>query len=167
MPELKIRHRLAVPGILVLVTLYLAISNYPTLPEQIPTHFNASGTPDSWGKTTFSSIFSLPILQISLYGLLSGLIYLFTTRQDIRPMINLPNRDKLTDEQVEHIRLAVVNGMSLLNLVTCTMLFYIQFGTFQIVKGLWSGLGSFVWLFTILIVGIAGWMLYQLFILRK
>ncbi len=167
MPKLTIRHRLAVPGILVLITLYLAIHHYPTLPEQIPTHFNASGAPDSWGKTSFSSIFSLPLLQIALYALLSGLIYLFTTRRDIRPMINLPNRDKLTDGQVEGIRMAIVNGMSWLNVVTCTMLFYIQFGTFQIVKGVWSGLGSFVWLFTILIVGIAGWMLYQLFILRK
>lgn len=167
MPELNLKHRLLLPGILVVVTLYLAITNYPTLPEQIPTHFNASGKPDDWGKTSFSSIFSLPLLQLSLYGLFAGLLYLFSTRPDIRPMINLPNRDKLTTEQMELIRRVIVNGMSWLNLVTCTMLFYIQFGTFQIVQGQWSGLGSFVWLFTILIVGIAGWMLYQLFILRK
>lgn len=167
MPELNLKSRLFLPGIIVVITLYMAIANYPSLPEQIPTHFDSAGTPDAWGKISFSNIFSLPILQISLYALLSGLIYLFTTRQDIRPMINLPNRDELTDEQVAGIRRAVVNGLSLINLVTCTMLFYIQFGTFQIVKGYWSGLGSFVWLFTLLIVGISGWMLYQLFILRK
>lgn len=167
MSELNLKHRLLLPGVIVVVTLYLAITNYPTLPEQIPTHFNASGEPDGWGKTSFSSIFSLPLLQLTLYGIFSGLLYLFSTRQDIRPMINLPNRDQLTTEQVERIRRIIVNGMSGLNLVTCLMLFYIQFGTFQVVKGQWSGLGSFVWLFTLLIVGTAGWMLYQLFILRK
>ncbi|MCL5781605.1 MAG: DUF1648 domain-containing protein [Firmicutes bacterium] len=167
MRKIGLTHRLALPGALVVLTAYLAVVNYPTLPEQIPTHFGSSGTPDSWGRKTFSGVFSLPFLQITLYAVLSGLVTVFTRRRDIRNMINLPKRDQLTEGQLEKIRSIIVDGMSLLNLVTCAMLFYIQYGTFQIVRGAWAGLGPFIWLFTVFILATSAWMLYRIFLARK
>lgn len=165
--KISLTNRLALPAVFVVITVYLAIINYPTLPEKIPTHFSSSGMPDSWGLKTFTSVFSLPFLQISLYGILSGLIVLFTRRQDIRDIINLPKRDQLTKDQLEKIRVIIIDGMSLLNITTVIMLFYIQYGTFQIMLKKWAGLGPFVWLFTVLIVGISAWMLYRIFLARK
>jgi len=167
MTKINLTHRLALPGVLVLVTVYLAVTNYPGLPELIPTHFGPNGTPDSWGKKSFFNIFSLPILQFSLYALLAALTVIFSKRQNIRDMINLPGRDKLTAEQLEQIRTIIVDGISLLNLFTTTMLFYIQFGMFKIAYHRWSDLGPTVWVFTILIVMSAGWMLYRIFQVRK
>ncbi|MEW6698011.1 MAG: DUF1648 domain-containing protein [Bacillota bacterium] len=167
MRKIGLTHRLALPGVLVILTVYLAVVNYPTLPELIPTHFNSSGTPDNWGRKTFTSVFSLPFLQATLYGVLSGLVTVFTRRPDIRNMINLPKRDQLTAEQLEKIRTIIVDGMSVLNLATCAMLFFIQYGTFQIVRGAWTSLGPFIWLFTVFILATSAWMLYRIFLARK
>lgn len=160
-------HRLALPAIFVLVTVYMAIINYPTLPAKIPTHFGPSGAPDSWGNLSFSGFFSLPFLQVVLYALLAGLTLVFSRRRDIRDIINLPGKDKLSGEQLEKIRSIMIDGMSLLNLLTCTMLFYIQLGTIKIVRDQWSSLGPVVWIFTLSIVGTSAWMLYRIFIVRK
>lgn len=167
MQKISLTHRLAVPAVLVLLTLYMAVANYPTMPEQIPTHFNNSGIPDIWGPKSFSGVFSLPFLQITLYGILSGLALLFTRRKDIRDIINIPNRDKLSTEQLEKIRAIIIDGMTVLNLLACTMLFYIQLGMVQVVRGNWSGIGPFVWIFTVIIVATCAWMLYRIFVIRK
>ena len=167
MRNIPLTHRLAVPAVFVLVTLYMAVANYPTLPEKIPTHFNGSGFPDAWGNLSFSNFFSLPFLQVVLYVVLAGLTWVFTKRGDIRNIINLPGKDKLTGEQLEKIRRVIINGMSLLNLFTCAILFYIQLGTIKIVRSQWAGLGPASWLFAVLIVGTCAWMLYRIFTLRK
>jgi len=59
------------------------ILNYPGLPETIPTHFNAAGEADGFGKK--SSIFMLPIIASILYALMTVLnffphIYNFPTK---------------------------------------------------------------------------------------
>ncbi|MDO7788969.1 DUF1648 domain-containing protein [Desulforamulus aquiferis] len=167
MQRINLTHRLAIPAVLVLVTLYMAVTNYPTMPEQIPTHFNTAGIPDTWGAKSFSGVFSLPFLQITLYGILSGLTLVFTRRKDIRDIINIPNRDKLSTEQLEKVRAIIVDGMTVLNLQASTMLFYIQLGMVQVVRGNWSGIGPFVWLFTVIIVATCAWMLYRIYIIRK
>lgn len=160
-------HRLAVPAVLVVITLYLALANYQAMPEQIPTHFNTAGLPDEWGDKTILGIFSLPLLQITLYAILSGLALVFTRRKDIRDIINIPNRDKLSSEQLEKIRAIIVDGMTVLNLIAATMLFYIQFGMIQVARGNWIGIGPYVWLFTVSTVAACGWMLYRIYVVRK
>lgn len=49
----------------------LAIGYYSDLPEQIPTHFNASGEADKFGSK--NTIFLMPVLSLVLVG---GLIWL-------------------------------------------------------------------------------------------
>lgn len=48
-----------------------AIGYYTDLPDQIPTHYNASGDPDRFGAKI--SIFFLPVLSLLLIG---GLVFL-------------------------------------------------------------------------------------------
>jgi uncharacterized membrane protein len=43
----------------------LVISNYASLPDTIPTHFNAAGQPDDFGRKT--SLFVLPIMSTILF----------------------------------------------------------------------------------------------------
>ncbi len=59
-------------SIFVLICIWIyTLLNYATLPETIPTHFNAVGEPNGFGKR--SSIFILPVLSFIL-GV--GMLYL-------------------------------------------------------------------------------------------
>lgn len=74
-PELKIKlsivdYLLEASAIIILIfTWYYVISNYSTLPEKIPHHFNAMGEADQWGKK--SIIWLMPIIGSVLWMLLS------------------------------------------------------------------------------------------------
>jgi uncharacterized membrane protein len=52
----------------------LAWRSYPSLPEQVPLHFNFRGTPDRWGPRR--TIWLLPVVSLCVYALLSGLMLL-------------------------------------------------------------------------------------------
>ncbi len=75
---------LEVAGLLVLFSFWIhLVIHYPSLPETIPTHFNAAGEADGFGKK--SSIFMLPIIASILYALMTVLnffphIYNFPTK---------------------------------------------------------------------------------------
>lgn len=74
-PKLKIETNnfdilLEVIAIVILVYLwYLTYMNYQTLPEQIATHFNASGKVDEYGSK--STILLLPIIATGMYVLMT------------------------------------------------------------------------------------------------
>jgi uncharacterized membrane protein len=42
-------------------TVWYAWSNYPALPERVPTHFTGSGKPDAWSDKSFASVMVLPL----------------------------------------------------------------------------------------------------------
>ncbi|WP_336514859.1 DUF1648 domain-containing protein [Pollutibacter soli] len=67
-PE-KILKRLT--WIIVFANWVLAISKYSSLPEQVPIHFDWSGTPDNYGNR--ATIFLLPIISTVFIGWIAGL----------------------------------------------------------------------------------------------
>ncbi|MEQ9570373.1 MAG: DUF1648 domain-containing protein, partial [Longimicrobiales bacterium] len=58
---------------LALAIVAYAVWAWPRLPERIPAHFGADGTPDRWTETTVGSWFLLPAIGLASWGLIVGL----------------------------------------------------------------------------------------------
>ena len=58
-----------VPLFLVGLTVHLVASNYSTLPDTIPSHFNAQGVSDDWAST--NTIFLYRVIVFPIYIFLS------------------------------------------------------------------------------------------------
>ncbi|MBS0266066.1 MAG: DUF1648 domain-containing protein [Planctomycetes bacterium] len=56
------------------ITLLVTVAIYPSLPERIPTHWNAAGEIDGWGSKPMS--FVMPGVMFGLLGLLSVIPWL-------------------------------------------------------------------------------------------
>lgn len=94
--------------IFVLLPFAYAYYLFPTLPEIIPTHFNATGEADAWGNK--SSIFLLPLIM----GVVS--IIVFMIFQNIKKLD--PKRYSNVDDQLyKKLAVYVVVFLSLLSML--------------------------------------------------
>ena len=112
------------------------IKDYPSLPQEVPTHFNAAGQPDAWGGK--STILILPLVTIVFYvGLtvLNRFPYIF----------NYPV--EITAENAERqYRLAKTLVTMLKTVITGAFLF-IHIRTMDVAQAKATGLGlSFIFL---------------------
>lgn len=146
---------------LLVLALYLALSNYSALPDTIPTHFDAGGNPDGWsGK---SSVFIFPALSAFIYLLFTSLNIWFAVTKDPKRMINLPGKWKavLTAEQTEELRVFMNRCLFLLKLLIQGLAAYGTYITIEIARGRASGLGAPWFLFTIAVLILAGFMIWK------
>lgn len=61
-------------GVIFLIALFVFLGiKYGSLPDRIPTHFNAAGEIDGWGSKL--SIFTIPILGVLIYILTTGISF--------------------------------------------------------------------------------------------
>ncbi len=152
---------------LLVLTFYLALSNYPTLPDTIPTHFDAGGKPDAWGGK--SAVFIWPALSAFIYFLLTSVSIWFAIIKDPRKLMNLPRRWKaaLSDEQTEELRIFMNRCLFLLKLVIQGLAAYGTYITLEIARERASGLGTPWFLFTIAVLTLAGLMLWKSFRLYR
>ena len=112
-----------IPLFLLVLTLYIALSNYSALPERIPIDFNSQGIAEDWANKS----------MIFLYPGLGGFIYLFFTAINIwfavtknpKSLINLPRKwkDFLSDSQTEELRVTLNRSLFILN---SRLLFYFE-----------------------------------------
>ena len=71
-----------------------AIWFWPSLPDQVPTHFGMDGLPDAWGGKGFGSWFMIPGIAL----VLTAGIGWFRRMVPRRPgWVNLPDKTRLTD----------------------------------------------------------------------
>ena len=69
--------RWTAPGaVIVLATAATGVVRYPQLPDQLATHFTASGHPDHWADRSPWSAFALVIIQLFVLVLITGLMAL-------------------------------------------------------------------------------------------
>lgn len=59
--------------ILVILSFYLSISNYSSLPNLYPIHFDYSGTPNGWTRKSWSDVLGLPLLQLGIFSFITVL----------------------------------------------------------------------------------------------
>lgn len=89
---MRLLHALNAALVVALVAFSLYI--YPELPERIPRHFGAGGTPDAWGDRTLSSWLLLPLIGVGSAALMYVIAALLPTRPHL---LNIPDRKKLLE----------------------------------------------------------------------
>ncbi|MGH2317866.1 DUF1648 domain-containing protein [Planococcus sp. SE5232] len=135
----------AVSVLVFLMMFVYLLFHYNALPDQVPSHYNAAGEPDGWGRKT--ELFLLPIIAAALW---SGM----TVLEKYPHSYNYLN---LTEENIEA---QYSNGRLMINVLKNEISILFSFITVQSVRvatGAADGLGSFfmpVFLTVILVTGI-------------
>jgi uncharacterized membrane protein len=118
--------------IFILLIIGYPLVNYSSLPDQIPTHFDASGQPDAFGSK--SKLWGLPaIATICFIGLF--ILNFFPHIFNYPTEINESNAESMYRNATRMIRV--------LNLVIAVSFFYISFRSINTAMGVYSGLGSY------------------------
>jgi uncharacterized membrane protein len=111
---------------LALYSFFLIKTNIPRLPARIPTHFNAAGEADGWGRP--DTLWTLLLAQVSIGGLFL-LIPLLGRR--FPGMVNIGSQ-KLSDfrpEQRERIMLLFTDMMGYMSVLVSLLLCVLLRGT--------------------------------------
>lgn len=145
-------YSLAILGILILGWMTLLGSVYPELPDRIPVHFDASGTPDGWGKK--ATIWILPVITVVI-SLALILLPGFAPRS-----INYPV--PITAANADRQFKLVVLFMTVLSFMVTLLMMY---ATWTMVAGAHAGVdggfeAAYVWIFMVIIfawIGVYIW----------
>ncbi|MCS7023829.1 MAG: DUF1648 domain-containing protein [Bryobacteraceae bacterium] len=114
-----------------LVALFATTGIYwDDLPERVPTHFNAAGAPDAWGKKR--SIWLYVGMGAALYGILSAVAR-------FPHWVNLPFEVDKNSAEVQRILYRMIQA---LKIAVLGILFYILVATIQTASGEFHGLGA-------------------------
>jgi len=112
--------------------------HYATLPETVPTHFDASGKPDDYGSKT--TLLILPVIALVIYSILSLI-------GRIPEKLNYPV--KITPANSRRQYTLGIRLIRYLKLAIVLMFFFISYKTVMIALGNSSGLG--IWFLPVLI----------------
>lgn len=132
-PSMRLTHtiNLALLLLLWLVSLWA----YPRLPEQIPVHFGAAGTPDRWASTSALAWFGLPLAA----ALLTALTYLFARLLPSRPTwVNVPQKERyrtLPDHRKRSVIAQVLRLLWGTNALVLAVLCAIQLASYRAAHG--------------------------------
>lgn len=136
-----------IPFLLLVWSIYVVMSHYSQLPQQIPTHFSAAGNPDRWGAKGILILLlavevGLVYIPLTLLSLAIGAI------ADFRPLINLPGRgrEELSLAQGEAIRMWVLRLLLVNKTLAIGLIAYILYNSVQIALGQRAGIGWGWWL---------------------
>jgi uncharacterized membrane protein len=130
-----------VPLLLFGLTIYLVLSNYSTLPDTIPTHFNTQGVADDWGSKT--TIFIFPAIAFPIYILLSVITACISLAKDPKSLINLPDRTKaaISEVRAEELRLFIGRCLFLMKTLTGGLMAYSVYATIEVARSDAKSLG--------------------------
>lgn len=130
-----------VPLLLMGLTVYLVLSNYSTLPDNIPSHFNAQGVADDWGSKR--TIFVFPACSVALYVFMSVFTAWISLVKDPKSLINLPDRAKeaISEARAEELRLLIGRCMFVMKTLTVGLMTYGVYATIEVARDDARGLG--------------------------
>lgn len=130
------------------VMLIYAITNFASLPAEIPIHFNAKGEADDWGSKLM--LFFVPGVCLFLFLMMNFIGTLKPNTYNFPVKLTKENAKK----QVELAR-EMMHG---LNVVIFSFMFYILWRMVYLAKGGTGGLGiPFMILFLVAIFGVIGY----------
>ena len=106
-----------IPIFLLVLVIYMAVNNYPILPDMIPTHFDSQGVPDGWEGKNW--VFFYAGLSTFTYLLLTVLNVLFATVKNPMSLINIPKqwKDSLEAPQIEELRVILNRYLFMLKIL--------------------------------------------------
>ncbi len=142
-------------------TVYWVVAHYASLSETIPTHFNFHGLPDRWGSK--NGIWIFPIIGAFLFVVLTVLNIILAVTNDPRKYINLPLKRKarLSDENVEELRIFLNRSLFVLKVVTQGLIAYLLFMAIEVAQGKADDLGQWWLMFVLAILMIVGYILWK------
>jgi uncharacterized membrane protein len=149
---------------ILLAWIILAWIAYDQLPERIPTHFDASGTPNGYMERSIASWFLLPLVG-AISALTIAFSSIYTGRNPNR--WNVPNKQAflaLNDAQRQPIVEMMNTLMAAISLGTLLFLATLHFDSWRIVSGTSRKLSliSFFTLGILLAVGIIGGIVFTM-----
>lgn len=137
--------------VLIIAMAVYAITNFASLPAEIPMHFNAKGEVDGWGNKAV--LFVVPGCAVFLFFMMN----IIGTLKPSSYNFPVPLTKENAKQQVNLAR----EMMQGLNIAIFVMLFYILWRMVAIAKGASGGLGTgFMVFFLALIFGILGYYMY-------
>jgi uncharacterized membrane protein len=153
----------AVPLLLLFLVFFLLFSNYPALPETIPTHFNSQGLPDGWGHK--NTLFIFLGMSIFIYALFTGITVLLAVAKNPRNLINLPakTKERLSVTQVEILRVFLIRFLLALKILVLGLDACLLFGNIEVASNRAAGIGYWPFAFLAAIFILIGWMLFRIF----
>jgi uncharacterized membrane protein len=151
-------YSLAILGLLTLGWVTWLGSVYTELPDIIPVHFNASGTPDGWGRK--ATIWILPVITVVI-----SLALILLPRMAPNS-INYPV--KITSANTESQFKLVVLFMTILSFM---VMFLMMYATWTMVAGARVGedegfKADYAWVFLVIIFAWIGWYIWRARILK-
>lgn len=152
-----------IPLLLVVLTFYVALSNYSALPDTIPIHFNIQGIPDDW--VSKNTIFLFPGLTAFIYILFTFLNIWFAIVKDPKSLISLPAKRKaaLNDAQSEKLRGVLNRYLFIMKVLAEGLTAYILYIAIEIALERASNLGAPFALLILAVLAIAGLMVWSSF----
>ncbi len=149
------------PLFLLVITFYMAWANYASLPDTIPTHFNAQGLPDEWaGK---QSIYSFPGFSAFMYLALTFFNIWLALVKNPRRYINLPKKrlENLTDAQAEKLLIFLNRCLFMMKTFIMGLSVYMVYATIEVAHWRATGLGFPFYLILAAIIGVVIFMVWQ------
>ena len=124
-----------VPLLMLGLMVYLILRNYSTLPDTIPTHFNAQGAADDWGSKGMLLLF--PAISVPLYIFLTVFNAWISVVRDPKSLINLPSQTKaaISDASAERLRVFVVRSLLMMKTLTMGLMTYMVYATIEVARG--------------------------------
>ncbi|MBI2420240.1 MAG: DUF1648 domain-containing protein [Ignavibacteriales bacterium] len=119
----------------VLLAFTVSLCFYLQLPATIPVHFDASGTPDSWAKSSVFSWFLLNAISWVLVLLFYGVSRFIRKKPHL---INIPHREMLLAlplQKREPVFLALDTMSAQISCTLQVLFITIQWGSFQVASG--------------------------------
>jgi uncharacterized membrane protein len=153
----------AVPLFLIFLVIYLTLSAYPSLPDQIPTHFNFQGIPDDWGSK--KTIFLFVGFSAFIYVLITSISAAIAVIHDPKSMINLPDsmKEKLSPSKAEELRAFLVRILWILKVLIMGLFVYLGYSNIQVALNHSEGVGYWPWLFVAALLFVVGVLIFRTF----
>jgi len=115
---------------LLIVTVWVFALDYPSLPERVPTHFDAAGNPDAWGSKATLLLF--PGLQVLFFGI-SLIVYRYPNYANIPFTIALKYLPReIMEKAYELMRDTILITMC----ITSFLMLYLSRESLGVAKGL-------------------------------
>ena len=123
----------------------LAVSAWPGLPEQVPTHFDVGGRPDAWAAPGLASWFLLPALATGVVGVMGlGLPrWIVGLARRNSPGLNMPQKARFQAlPEAARVRVAstMAAGLRRVALLVAALFGWILYGTREVAHGRWEAL---------------------------
>ena len=154
--------------LLLVLAIYIAFSNYSSLPERIPVDFNSQGIPEEWANKNM--IFLYPGLGVFIYLLFTTLNIWFAVTKNPKSLINMPKKwkDSLSDSQTEELRVILNRYLFVLKVVIQSLMLYLLYASIEVALEKTSSIGGTIFsLFTLAILVVVSLIVWKLIRITK